>query len=189
VTRPPVISAQNRSISEAAVGGTLIQPPLSASQPQSLPFNFSVSPSAIFGIQPTTGVLFLQPGASLVYRIQSTYLVTVSAATASGAIASAPLTLLVTEVNKPPAFTSPTFISAVNETSPAGTAILTLTATSLNVVDSLTYSIVAVNVSGLFHAFCYSSLSHSTSLCSSSPCFYSPLVLRLGLRWARRRAR
>jgi hypothetical protein len=145
--RPPVINAQNRTISEGAVGGSLIFPAISASQPQSLAYNFTVSPTSVFGIQPTTGLLFLQPAATLAFRIQNMYYLTVSAATASGAIASAPLTVFVTEVNKPPVFSAPAFVSAVNETSAAGTAILTLTATSLNVVDALTYAIVAVNVS------------------------------------------
>lgn len=57
--RPPVVPAQNRTIAESAPGGFIISPPLSATQPQSLPFNFSLSPTNVFGITPA-GSLFLQ---------------------------------------------------------------------------------------------------------------------------------
>jgi len=58
--RPPVIPPQNRTISESAAGNFIIQPAITASQAQSLPFNFSLTPTNVFGIQPTTGLLFLQ---------------------------------------------------------------------------------------------------------------------------------
>ena len=65
VARPPVIIPQNRTILESAVGGTFLPPALVASQPQGLPFNFSVSPTTVFGIQQTTGLLFLQVCSSI----------------------------------------------------------------------------------------------------------------------------
>ena len=60
IVRPPVIPTQNRSIAEDALGGAVIPSPFTASQPQSLAFNFSLTPSNVFGIQPTTGLVFLQ---------------------------------------------------------------------------------------------------------------------------------
>lgn len=82
-------------------GGTPLPPALVASQPQGLALNFSVSPTAVFGIGQTSGVLFLQPGASLSFITQSIFALTVTAVSSAGTQASASVAVLVTQVRTP----------------------------------------------------------------------------------------
>lgn len=73
---------------------------------------------------------------------------TVSAFTASGATASNFVSVLVTEVYKPPAFVASVFSTSLNESSTPGVTAYTLVASSTNTVDQLTYSILSVNPAG-----------------------------------------
>lgn len=52
------------------------------------------------------------------------------------------------QVNKPPKFTSTVFNATVSEGAAAGAVVTTVTATTLNTVDSLTYSILGANPPG-----------------------------------------
>jgi hypothetical protein len=153
VPRPPTISPQNRSIAEGSPSLSTLSPALFATQPQGLKLNYSVSPSTVFGIGETTGVLFLQAGQSLVYATQSTYSLTAIVISSAGTQASAPLTILVTQINKPPVFNQRVFSLTVNESSPAGTVFGTTLATTTNIPDVLTYSIADVVPAGAWGWF------------------------------------
>ena len=214
VPRPPVIFAQNRSVPENAAGGALIPPALVASQPQGLALNYSVAPTTVFGIQVTTGVLFvqvrgwdrqgeetraralllvwakvlvcpsmhrldscpthllpplLQPGATLDYVAQNLYTLTVTALSSAGTQASAPVSVLVTQVNKPPRFTSQLFNATVNEGLTRGGAITAISATSLNTLDSLTYTIIAANPAGALGWFAIDPLVGTLTVSQTIP--------------------
>lgn len=153
VPRPPVIAPQNRSIPEGPPAGTTLSPAVFASHPQGLAVNFSVIPATVFGISASTGVLFLQSGQSLVFATQSTYSLTVLAVSSAGTQASAPLSVIVTQINKPPVFNLPVFSLSVNESAPAGVSFGSAPASSTNIPDTLTYSIASVVPAGALSWF------------------------------------
>jgi len=167
VPRPPVIAPQNASIAEGSPAFASLSPAIFASQPQALALNFSVIPSTDFGIGATTGVLFLQPGRSLVFANQSTYTLTCIVLSSAGTQASAPITVFVTQVIKPPAFTAPVYSLTVNESTPAGVAFGSTPATSTNLpADTFTYSIVGTNPAGASSWF---AINPSTAALSVAP--------------------
>jgi len=143
-----VLAPQNVSVPESAIAYQSIFPAIFASQPQGLALNFTVFPTTTFGIGATTGVLFVQPSVSLSYALQPEITLSVTVVSSAGTIATAPLTVFVTQVNKPPTFNAPAFFLTVNESSAPGIPFGSAPATSTNIPDTLTYSISGVNPSG-----------------------------------------
>lgn len=149
---------------ESATAGTLLTPGLIASQPQGLTFNFSVAPSTVFGIVPTTGVLYLQNLVTLNFKTTNFYALTVAVTTSAGTSASTSVGVLVTEVIKPPVFTAPAFFASISEGVVGGTAITTVTATSSNTVDTLRYVLVGANPAGATPWFTLDPISGALSV-------------------------
>ena len=167
--RPPVIAPQNRSVAENAAGGSFLTPALIATQPQGLAMNFSVAPTTVFGIQPSTGVLYLQSFATLNFKATSFYALTVAVTTSAGTSASAPVGVLVSEVIKPPFFTAPAFFATVSEGATSGTLITTLTASYLNTVDSLKYVLYGAKPAGAASWFSLDGVSGALSVSYALP--------------------
>jgi hypothetical protein len=163
------MSAQNRSISEGAVGGSVLSPAIVATQPQSLALNFSVTPNTTFGIQSSTGLLFLQPTAVLNFLATNVYSLTVIAVSSAGTQASALITVFITQVNRPPIFASSAYNASINEGATGQSFVTTITATTTNIVDQLTYSIADANPKGALSWFVVDTLLGIVSVSAGIP--------------------
>lgn len=125
VPRPPTVTAQVVSVPESSLPGSTFTPGLVASSLSNLALTYSVSPSTVFGINSTSGVLFLQAGQQLVYKTQSTYALQLTVQDTGGRATNVALTINIIESAKAPAFnTQPaTWAFSVIEGSAPGAVI------------------------------------------------------------------
>lgn len=108
--------------------------------------------------------------------MQPYYTLTVAVTTASGASAAAVIGVLVTEVVKPPVFASPVVFAMVAEGAPSGAAIVTVTATSFNTIDSLRYALLGALPAGAAPWFAIDSSSGVISVSYGGALLVNPAL-------------
>jgi len=151
VPRPPTVPTQSVSVPESSAPGTTFPPGLVASSLSNLALTYSISPSTVFGINSSTGVLFLQSGQQLVYTTQSTYALQLTVQDSGGRATNVPLTINVVESAKAPTFnTQPSsWAFSINEGSVPGAAVSSpagvLAATKAYTAGIQTYKILSIS--------------------------------------------
>jgi hypothetical protein len=144
--RPPVIFAQTLSVLDSAVAGTQLAPGLVASHPQlgrTLTFSLT-DPSGSFGVNGSTGVVYVLPGAAFNADVKASYVMTVTVTDNVLKTASAQLTVAVIETNKAPRFAAASYALSVNEYAASGAAVGAVVAVDPNGAnDLLTYAIAS----------------------------------------------
>ena len=138
--------AQTLSVLDSAVAGTLLSPSLVASHPQlgkTLTFSLS-DPSGSFGVNSSTGAVFVLPGATFDADVKASYAITATVTDNVLKTASAQLTINIIETNKVPRFAASSYALSVNEYAASGTAVGAVVAIDPNGPnDLLTYSIAS----------------------------------------------
>jgi hypothetical protein len=146
IPRPPVTFAQSSSIIDNAPKFTQLSPSLIASQPQGLPYTFSITPTNVFNVT-SNGTVYLNAANTLDYSVQSSYTLSFIVTASNSLTATANLVITIIQSNKAPVFVnSRVFNFTVNEGSSVGTALTgspAIRATDVNAQDVLSYRIVS----------------------------------------------
>ncbi|MBI1346250.1 hypothetical protein GC163_08160 [bacterium] len=151
INHQPQMSPQTFTVSEDApiysVVGTVV-----ASDPDAGDtLTYSITGgnvSKAFNINPTTGALFIRRAYALDFETLPVFYLTIQVKDLSGATRKAVMTINVTDANDAPIVQPQTF--SVNENSPNGTVVGTVTASDQDAGSSLAYSITGGNVSSAF---------------------------------------
>ena len=147
----PTISGSSFAISEgASVGATVGTATGLDDDGDPLTYSISAGNSAgLFAIDSSSGVI--TTAGSLDYETTQSYTLSVSVVDTGSATASADFTVTVTDTNdNVPVFGQSSYSASVNDTTSAGTQLVTATATDADAGSTLIYSITAGNDSGLF---------------------------------------
>ena len=147
VNEAPVLTATSRSVNENSAVGVNIGAALAAVDPDdgdSVTYSMSHS---LFKV--ASGGQLQVKSATLNHERQSSYTVTVTARDSKGLTSSAPITVVVDDVNDAPSFAASVSASIREDTAP-GSAVGSVVSASDEDGDTLMYAIVSGNGEGFF---------------------------------------
>lgn len=147
----PVIANQSFTIPENSANSTVVGQVVASDPNPNQTITYSITggnTSNTFTINATTGVITVANGQNLNFETTTQYQLQVSVQDNLGLSSSATVTVSVTNVNESPVIQDQGF--NLNENSPAGTVIGTVTATDPDQSQQLVYSIISGNSGGTF---------------------------------------
>jgi VCBS repeat-containing protein len=151
ISEPPVVNPATFTVAENSPNGTVVGTVTFTDSDASQTHVFSIlggNTGGAFAIDPSTGTITVANGAALDFETTPAFSLTVQVTDSGSQSGTATVTINVSDLNEAPVVHPATF--AVNENSPIGTVLGTVTFTDPDAGQSHTFSITAGNTGNAF---------------------------------------